>query len=695
MEFLETTICLILARTTLWLEEQGHTDIYDRFPSVGRMIQTVTEADIKAWSHAEGIGRERYDRLLRLAGDTDQEDHVIESAIDLCLAVLHIPEFAALLQYYTGSGVTLNLAYRLEGISFPSWEDVRRKFNGLSRICYIDQRKSPVRYVELMLDDRVFAYLQGDDLPGEPLRSLCSILSCQEELHPLYAYEELARRAAAHLKTPMPENLTQGSLEHPETPGRVVQLAGNGGRRFLTRHIGKLLGKDMILADLANWAGMNDKDFPVYSMQLIREALFTDAGLCLCRLSKEALISIGISVPLLTEYLLLPVSRLGIPLILCTETNFSVPGILDIGQGPSHCLRLALEPLDYQERKNVWQGFISLYGLHLDAAHCALRYRLLPDEIFRVLESWQTQGELNYAKDKSFHFSRLCYQVIDQDAADTSDSSLGRIVYPQICLDDLKIAASIREDLDHVIASVNGSGKIFEEWGLKSKYAYGRAVTVLLCGPPGTGKTMSAHAVANALGIPLYQVNLSNIVDKYIGETEKHLEQAFLYAEKTNMVLFFDEADSLFGQRSEVSDAKDKYANTEVSYLLQRIEQYEGVVLMATNLMNNIDPAFLRRMKYVVRFQPPDESLRLAIWKSCLAPKLPTDHLDLPYLARQFDFCGGTIKNILLNACAISVCENEVLNMRHILKAVRDEYLKMDRIIDADMWGEYAYLISL
>ncbi len=741
MEFLETTICLILARTTLWLEEQGHTDIYDRFPSVGRMIQTVTETDIKAWSHAEGIGRERYDRLLRLAGDTDQEDHVIESAIDLCLAVLHIPEFAALLQYYTGSGVTLNLAYRLEGISFPSWEDVRRKLNGLSRICYIDQRKSPVRYVELMLDDRVFAYLQGDDLPGEPLRSLCSILSYKEELHPLYAYEELARRAAAHLKIPeaasppasadyedptgqtavWPQSTicdrpAQGSSSCPGTAGHVVQLAGIGGRRFLTRHIGKLLKKDIILADLTNWAGMNDKDFPVYSMQLIREALFDDAGICLYGLTEESLRSIGVSVTALTEYLLLPVSRLGIPLILCTDMDSLVFSTLEIGSGslqgtitdkdsiqsPQHAseygqtiLRLTLTPLDYQMRKNIWQGFISRYSLDLDAASCAQHYRLLPDEISRVLEAWQAQGGLKGSKDANFHFSRLCYQVVSQNIKDTPGSSLGCVIYPQICLDDLKIAASIREDLDHVIASVNGSGKIFEEWDLKSKYAYGRAVTVLLCGPPGTGKTMSAHAVANALGIPLYQVNLSNIVDKYIGETEKHLEQAFLYAEKTNMVLFFDEADSLFGRRSEVSDAKDKYANTEVSYLLQRIEQYEGVVLMATNLMNNIDPAFLRRMKYVVRFQPPDESLRLAIWKSCLAPKLPTDHLDLPYLARQFDFCGGTIKNILLNACAISVCENEVLNMRHILKAVRDEYLKMDRIIDADMWGEYAYLISL
>lgn len=713
MEFLETTICLILARTVLYLEEQGYTDIHERFPATSRMIQTVTEADIRTWSDSDGIGKERYDRLLSLTGDTGQEDHVIESALDLCLAVLHIPEFAALLQYYTGSGVTLNLAYRLEGISFPSWEDISQKLDGLSRVCYIDRRKSPVRYVELTLDDRVFAFLLGDDLPGAPLRSLCSVLSCRLELHPLYAYEELARRAAAHLRSPE-------DAARLEMPGRIVQLAGTGGRRFLTRHIGKLLKKDIILADLTYWTGMDSKDFPVYSMQLIREALFDDAGICLYELTEDVLKSIGISVPALTEHLLLPAVRQGLSLILCTDTDSLVFRTLEIGsepfQGPItdkdpgkspqrasgygqtiqesvKTARFTLTPLDYQMRKKVWQGFLSQYSLDLDAAFCTQHYRLLPDEISRVLESWQTQGELKGTKDADFHFSKLCYQVVSQNLKDAPGQSLGSIIYPQVHLDDLKTAPSVRQDLDHVIASINGSGKIFEEWNLKEKYAYGRAVTVLLNGPPGTGKTMSAHAVANALGIPLYQVNLSNIVDKYIGETEKHLEQAFLYAEKTNMVLFFDEADSLFGRRSEVSDAKDKYANTEVSYLLQRIEQFEGVVLMATNLMNNMDPAFLRRMKYVIRFQPPDETLRLAIWESCLVPDLPTDSLDLPYLARQFDFCGGTIKNILLNACAISVCEDEVLNMRHILMAVRDEYLKMDRIIDMDMWGEYDYLV--
>lgn len=713
MEFLETTIHLILTRTVLYLEEQGHKDIGERFPAISRMIHNVTEEDLKLWSYAEGISKDRYNRLLAMTGDNLQGDHVIESAIDLCLAVLHIPEFAALLQYYTGSGVTLNLAYQLEGISFPSWEDVRQKLDGLSLICPIDRRKSPVKYVELMLDDRVFAFLLGDDLPGEPVSSLCSILSCRSRLHPLYAYEDLAGRAASHLNPasldlpPKSGDLTQGASLYTDTDfnsrfnsktlGRIVQLAGTGGRRFLTRHIGRLLGKDMILADLTDWIGLSKDDFTDYSIQFIREALFDDAGICIYGLTEELLKAMGISVQILAKHLILPAVRQCLPLILCTETGFSLSRALEHEEYPKGTvLLLELTPLDYPMRKKVWQGFISQYGLRLDASHNAQRYHLLPCEVSRVLSSLDERGEDDAeddAPDTSCRFSKLCYQIISQEHKDAPGSSLGCVIYPQARLDDLKVPPSVREDLDYVIASANGSGKIFEEWNLKEKYAYGRAVTALLSGPPGTGKTMGAHAIANALDIPLYQVNLSNIVDKYIGETEKHLEQAFLYAEKTNMVLFFDEADSLFGRRSEVSDAKDRYANTEISYLLQRIEQYAGVVLMATNLMNNIDPAFLRRIKYVIRFQQPDESLRLAIWESCLIPELPADHLDLPYLARQFDFTGGTIKNVLLNACAIAVSEDELLNMRHILKAVKNEYLKMDRIIDTAMWGEYAYLV--
>ena len=677
MEFLKTAIHRIIARTILFLEGQGYPNIYERFPAVGNLIQQKTQETKTSPSAAEELSKNRYQKLLSLVGGSVPEDRVAASAVDLCLAAFHIPEFSALLQYYTGFGVTLSLAYQLESVSFPPWDEVRRKLNGFSLICPIDRQKNPLSYAELTFDNRVLAFLSGSDLPDEDLNLLCSILSRKSKLHPLYVYEDLPKRAAAHLKE----------------PERIVALAGTGSKRFLAHHIGKLLEKDVLLTDPFDWDDRDKEDFTACSMRLIREALFQSAVLCICGLAKERFQSTSISAAMLVKHLILPAQKQKLPVILCTETNVPIFQALDKAGGCRNTiLLLELAPLTYPMRKKVWQGLIRQHKSNLNAAHCAQRYHLLPGEISRALLLWNERTKVK-ACDESFHFSKLCYRIVEQKAAEDLNVGLGRIIHPKARLEDLIVSPAIRKDLDHIIASVNGSATIFEEWNLKEKYDYGQAVTALLCGPPGTGKTMSAHAVANALGIPLYQVNLSNIMDKYIGETEKRLEQAFVYAEKTNMVLFFDEADSLFGRRSEIADAKDKYANAEVSYLLQRIEQYGGVALMATNLMNNIDPAFLRRMKYVIRFQPPDEALRLAIWKSCLTQELPAAELDLPYLARQFEFSGGDIKNILLNACAAAICENEILHMRHILEAVKDEYRKMDRIIDASMWGKYAFLM--
>lgn len=206
-------------------------------------------------------------------------------------------------------------------------------------------------------------------------------------------------------------------------------------------------------------------------------------------------------------------------------------------------------------------------------------------------------------------------------------------------------------------------------------------------------KTMTAQTIANELGVPLYQVDLSIVLDKYIGETEKHLEEIFSYAEKTNVVLFFDEADALFGKRGEVTEGRDRYANMGVAYILQRIEQFDGIVILSTNFYNNIDKAFLRRMKYVLKYQMPDEAIRRSIWESCLPAEQFQEEIDIDYLASQFEFTGGMIKNTVLNACVTAVHSGEKLSMEHLLWAIRAEYEKMEWPVSAEIWGEYRYLM--
>ncbi|HJA49138.1 MAG TPA: ATP-binding protein [Candidatus Agathobaculum intestinipullorum] len=230
-----------------------------------------------------------------------------------------------------------------------------------------------------------------------------------------------------------------------------------------------------------------------------------------------------------------------------------------------------------------------------------------------------------------------------------------------------------------------------EDWGFRRKVTYGRGVSVLLHGPPGTGKTMAAQVLANDIGMELYRVDLSQVVDKYIGETEKNLARIFDSAQKSNVILFFDEADALFSKRTEVTSSNDRHANAETAYILQRIETYDGMTILATNLSNNFDPAFMRRITYTVRFEMPDEAMRLRLWQKNLPPAAPrAEGLDLAFFAKTFALSGSAIKQILLNAAYMAAMEEKPISARHLVRAVKYDAIKSGRICEREQFGVYA-----
>jgi SpoVK/Ycf46/Vps4 family AAA+-type ATPase len=228
---------------------------------------------------------------------------------------------------------------------------------------------------------------------------------------------------------------------------------------------------------------------------------------------------------------------------------------------------------------------------------------------------------------------------------------------------------------------------VLDEWGVGQKLASSAGVTVLFAGPPGTGKTMAAEIITAELGLDLYKIELSTIVSKYIGETEKNLEKIFQEAQSSNAILFFDEADAIFGKRSEVKDAHDRYANIEISYLLQRMEAYDGVTILATNLRANLDEAFTRRLQFAVDFPFPEEEDRLRIWQTLFPPDVPRDsELDFGLLARRFKLAGGSIRNAIVSAAYLAAADGCQVTMKHLLHGVRRELQKMGRLInEADM----------
>lgn len=231
---------------------------------------------------------------------------------------------------------------------------------------------------------------------------------------------------------------------------------------------------------------------------------------------------------------------------------------------------------------------------------------------------------------------------------------------------------------------------VFERWGFGRKLPYGKGLSLLLAGPPGTGKTMAAEIIAGELGLELYRIDLSRIVSKYIGETEQRLSELFAEAENSGAVLFFDEGDALFGKRTEVKDAHDKYANMEAAYLLQRIEAYDGVAILATNLINNMDEALIRRMTFIIQFPFPGVEERERILRSHLPPTAPlSGDLDLHFLAERLEVSGGYLKNIVLAAAFLASAEHEPIGMGHFVKAARQELRKMGKILVKESFFPY------
>ena len=272
---------------------------------------------------------------------------------------------------------------------------------------------------------------------------------------------------------------------------------------------------------------------------------------------------------------------------------------------------------------------------------------------------------------------------------------LARRIEPEVTWDDLVLAPTVLRGLKEVAARARHRDTVLTDWRMRRGGGRGHGVTALFAGDSGTGKTMSAEVIASDLGLDLYTVNLATVVDKYIGETEKNLERIFAEAGGVNAVLFFDEADAIFGKRSDVRDAHDRYANIESAYLLQRLETFDGLAVLATNLRANIDEAFTRRLDAILDFPEPTEELRRSLWQRCLAPPLPlADDIDYDFLAASFDFAGGSIRSASTSAAYLAAAEGVPVGMRQLVAAVEQEYRKLGRLVLEREFGRYFSMIA-
>ncbi|MEV8313559.1 ATP-binding protein [Streptomyces sp. NPDC059900] len=333
-------------------------------------------------------------------------------------------------------------------------------------------------------------------------------------------------------------------------------------------------------------------------------------------------------------------------------------------------MRLAIPDATAQERLRTWSEVLGRAGAALDGhvARAAELFDLDPSAIRATAAEFAVQPERD---------SSRFWQLVRERARPRLDHLTNR-VQPGASWDLLVLPDTQLTLVRDLAAQVRVRAKVHGDWGFDAGGGRGAGISALFTGPSGTGKTMTAEVIAAELGLDLYRIDLSRVVSKYIGETEKNLGSVFDEAEGAGAILLFDEADALFGRRSEVRDSHDRYANLEVSYLLQRMESYDGLAILTTNQREALDPAFLRRLRFVVPFPFPDESARARIWRRIFPASVPADGLDFDRLG-QLNVAGGNIRTMALNATFYAAAEGTSVKMAHCLRAARAEFAKLDR----------------
>lgn len=323
------------------------------------------------------------------------------------------------------------------------------------------------------------------------------------------------------------------------------------------------------------------------------------------------------------------------------------------------------------EQRRLWQAQLGDHAKHVDIDQLSEQFRLNGAAIARIARSAEASGEQGH------HLFHRIWTECLREARPRLDT-LAQRIHAKATWDDIVLPDEESVLLREIASQVRNRGRVYDQWGFRARMNRGLGISALFAGESGSGKTMAAEVIANDLRLNLYRIDLSAVVSKYIGETEKNLRKLFDAAEDGGAILLFDEADALFGKRSEVKDSHDRYANIEINYLLQRMEAFGGLAILATNMKGALDQAFLRRLRFVVNFPFPSQKERKKIWQRAFPPNTPVGSLDYDRLA-MFNLTGGSIANIALNAAFLAAGRVE---MPQVLLAIRTELRKLDRPVN-------------
>ena len=599
--------------------------------------------------------------------------------------------------------------------------------------CGLDQfQQSCVILAYAVLLDRkyekLFAYLQDDmtgraprtDLAvqlflpeGESMEDYVSRFSRKNSFTRLFRPEQLAEGAMVLRETAVEflstgtvadrpgRTLFDGGVRRPDGPlavqmetarrldrvfagpeERCICLSGpdGGGKRFQVEH---LMGRSRDRCVFADLEGENWREL---AEEAALAANLTGACLCLYHLERRDEAG-NVTAP---EQRLVE-TLAGLELV--RSKRFLLSRLPLRARLSTLVVELELPPVTEGERLALFRTFLKgeTLGEDVTAEELAAKFRFSPRQI--RLACRQAGGLVRLSGEQVISgplIHQCCYREVVH--------KLGALASPvpaAYTWDDVVMPQAQKELMRRACGHIKYQHQVYCLWGFEKKISYGRGLSILFAGAPGTGKTMCAQVMAKQLNMEMYKVNISQIVSKYIGETEKNLQAVFAEARHSNCILFFDECDALFGKRSEVKDSHDRNANVEVAYLLQQIEEYDGVCVLATNLIGNIDEAFMRRITYVIRFPFPDPAMRAEIYRRTIPADAPlSEDIDWDFLARKFELSGGHIKNIVLAGAFMAAGEGEPISMRHLLQAAVSEMKKNEIVVVREELREYADLLE-
>ncbi|MCM8598989.1 MAG: ATP-binding protein [Candidatus Accumulibacter sp.] len=547
------------------------------------------------------------------------------------------------------------------------------------------QLPPPLLAEYLQLDPLLTAYLLGEEVFDPARLPFCELIAGAATWSDAWPVADEIRRALPGVLAGTCAGGRPPSL--PRFPRVHLRGSRGIGKRQVAAAIAGQLRTPLLVADLAHFPEP-PAEFAAFVGTLLRTALLTGATLYLTG-ADRLLGDPGFAAWAVLRARL--AAHAGAVVLAGTQAWTAS------GEAGEAFYEVVLPALTDVQRLACWRARLAAAAIALPADEVeslAGRFRLTPEEIAATIAAathrarWRSAAQdgapASGAADARVSSEDLLASARAQSGHLLRD--LAREVSPRYRWEDIVLPADQFAQLQEICQQARHRHLVYGRWGFARKIAHGRGLNVLFSGPPGTGKTMAADILANDLYLPLYQIDLSQVVSKYIGETEKNLERIFSAAQSANAILFFDEADALFGKRSEVRDAHDRYANIEVGYLLQKMEEYEGVAILATNLRSHMDEAFVRRMQAIVEFPFPDETHRRRIWECLFPQEAPlADDVDFALLAREVKLAGGNIKNIGLAAAFYAAADGRAIAMDDLLRAVRREHQKLGRT-----WSEPA-----